>query len=220
MIRKKIFLSIFASMLLSILAACSNTVRSNSSIVSDSFKPVVAVDESFAASAGSFFMSKGRLSGAGPNISDNGIIVTNGGKSCVQVHAYSQNLYGATGVEVQWDLQQPTDMKDQKFTINFDVYVPAASRSMMTAVQFAFYNTITADYTPIYSCYFDKSVIAADTWCHISVPIKVGQYITYSGFAKNPGDWIFDKVRIQFLSPADGQDIMFDIANLVVLNTN
>lgn len=177
----------------------------------------MAINQNFDTSAGGPYLSKGNLTSGSPAITDNAILTNVGANACVQVHAYSTNQSGSTGVEIQWNLSGTIDMSGQNFTINFDIYVPAACRANMTAIQWEFY---TPSYSPIYSVYYTSSVVA-DTWCHISSFISnTNSIIGYaSSSLTNTASWTnFSKVRIQFVSSSTNQDTIFYLDNLAVSN--
>ena len=231
--QKKFFWTLAAASILAFLVGCSSTPASTSSsssavssAVSSSaassssaaFVPVIAYTNDFEIQTGSFYVARGIP------LAGNNTIVTNASNSCVEIHCSSTNLYGDNSAEIQWTLLNQTPMTGENFQIDFDIYVPSASRSNLTGVQWAFYDTINTSYTPIYSVYYVNSVVA-DTWSHIRGYVSTTATnggVSYSGFTANggtgsdPGSWTFDKVRIQFKSTAANQDILFYVDNLRV----
>ncbi len=140
---------------ISVFTACSTSPASSGggggSSSSAGFTAVVAYTNNFDVSTGSFYLSKG-----GALAGDN-TIVSNAGHACLEVHANAVNANGATGVEVQWNLFQQTDMRGENFTIDFDVYVPDVTYTNgggftgVNGIQWAFYDTILHSYVPVYS---------------------------------------------------------------------
>ena len=116
------------------------------------------------------------------------------------------------------DLDGPTDMTGEDWEISYDVYIPSETYDQGANVQFGLYRT--SDFTPIYSVWYSGSLVA-DEWVTLTTPINTtDEAISYSGFENDPGDWIFDAVRIQTIingsSAGVGSEISFCIDNLTI----
>ena len=127
--------------------------------------------------------------------------------------AASNNGYGYA-VEVQLPLSGPTDMSNEDYSVEFDVYVPKATYDMLQGVQFGLYDS--SSWTPIYSVWFSGS-IKPDQWVTIKAPIDTSTgKIDYSGFKNNPEDWILDVFRVQVIVSQNGADVLYYLDNVKV----
>jgi len=196
-------------------------------------EPTVAIDLDFndwEQGDSRFYMSKpdqGEFEGGSADLmiyDDNATGVSIDGHEAIMLHAdaVDNDGYGFS-IEGQWTLDQQTDMRCENFEISFDLYVPAALKdeSKNANVQFALYET--TNYTPIYSKWWSTS-LEADKWVTITGKIDTNSGdIDYTDFADNPGEWIFDAVRIQLIlngeGAALGDEMTFYVDNLRVANT-
>jgi len=181
---------------------------------------LVALNESFDAWDGGgerFFLARGDATA----FPDHNTAVTIADRAAVAIHAAAQDNSGyGFGVEIQLQLDQPTDMSGEDFNLSFDIYIPAATFDLGANVQWGFFET--ENFTPIYSAWTSPPDIVADQWVTISTPINTTT-ITYSTFAENPADWLVDVVRIQTIvngetAVADAE-VLYYIDNVVVSNT-
>jgi hypothetical protein len=191
-----------------VLVVLGLVVLISSGLSGESPAAVIAYANTFDTTSGSPYLS------VGAELTNEGILTNIGGQSCVMIHASSDNPYGTSCIDATWNLLKPTDMSGQDFTVEYDVYIPAASFPNLKAMQWALY---TKSYTPIYSGYFTN--ITADTWCHVSGPVTMDN-LGYNGFSKKDttAPWIFSMVHVQFTSTGPDQDTTFYVDNLAVSN--
>lgn len=128
---------------------------------------------------------------------DHATIRTISGRECLFIHNHPGDNNGlGSAIEFQLDLDQRTDMSGEDFVISFDVFLPEALSGREVVLQFAFFET--RYYTPIYSAWFTDFEL--DQWETVTAPISIGA-IDFSLFSDNPGDWIFDAVRLALILP-------------------
>jgi len=179
--------------------------------------PIVAIDENFDDWSGDdprFLLTRPEAS---EGFADNNTVQTFDGRDCLYIHAPAADNAGyGYSVEFQLLLESRTDMSGEDFQISFDVYVPAETANEETYVQFGFYEL--TDLTPIYSMWHATT---PDTWQTVTANVSYEE-IAYSAFANNPGDWIFDSVRLMLIQfgegAAEGLPASFCVDNLVVTN--
>ncbi|MBN2342049.1 MAG: hypothetical protein JXX29_05525 [Deltaproteobacteria bacterium] len=153
----------------------------------------------------------------GPIYADNNTAVEIGGQNALMIHADSVEEDFGYAVEFQLQLDQPTDMSGEDFYVTFDVYVPQETYDYGANVQFALFET--TNYTPVYSTWFD---VAPEQWVSVSGWVSSTGDIDYTQFENNPGDWIFDVVRIKVICSGEtaGADMeyKFYVDNVRVAN--
>ncbi len=196
--------------------------------------PVVALDQNFddwASDDPSFYMAKPDQSQDTDTTSDDGLYryEDNGqpavidGHDAIALHADAmENGNYGFAIEAQFALDTQTDMSCEDFEVSVDVYVPGEyiNDEKNMNFQFAFFET--ANFTPIYSKWWSGSLVA-DGWATITAKVNTtdGDW-TYSGFSKDPDEWIFDAVRVQAIlngtEAAIGDEILIYIDNLRVAN--
>ena len=141
------------------------------------------------------------------------------GQDClwIEADAVDNNGYGFS-VEVEFALDQQTDMSGEDYEISYDLYVPPETYALGANTQFGFYTL--PDYEPIYSQWYSGSIHEGE-WSTISATIDNSSgNIDYSALQNNPGDWVFDTVRIQLIingsSATLGSQVAFCLDNLQV----
>lgn len=146
---------------------------------------------------------------------DHATIVTIMGQECLFIHTVPEENSGyGVAVEFALDLDQRTDMSRLDFLISFDVFLP---EDRQLVLQFGLDET--TNHTSIYSDWSDE--INLRQWQTFIVPIDFLS-ISYSEFVDNPGDWIFDQVRLKIILPEETPlataPLSFCVDNIVVTN--
>jgi hypothetical protein len=160
-----------------------------------------------------FFIAKPE---GGSGFEDSNTMQSVGGEDALFMHeTVDENSNYGYATEIQFQLNDMTDLSGENYSISFDIYVPQSTFDTgVPYVQFAFFNTAD-DYTPIYSYMYE---LTPDEWLNVASEINAvditegtdDSTISYSGFAddENPSAWQFDVVRIQLVlySPEDDED--------------
>lgn len=150
---------------------------------------------------------------------DNNTATEIAGQNALILHAGGvQDNNNGYSVEFQMQLDEQTDMTRGDFKLSFDIYIPQATYDLGANVQFAFFET--SNYTPIYSKWYN---VVPEKWITINADIQYeDDTIDYTTFENNPGDWIFDVVRIKVIcndaSAVEGSEILYYVDNILVTN--
>ena len=145
---------------------------------------------------------------------DNGTVTNVGGRDALIVHARGMNPYREEylqAIEASFEFEAPVDMSGEDYHVQFDVYLPDFIVEYAPEIQFALFSESLGEclysriyYRPASPTKSATPFIPAEEWHTIYGDISAtGGEITYSGFERDPDDWILKSFRIRLDSHAE-----------------